>query len=590
MAATTFIMLQLSVLILILGGGGVLPGPVCLVATLTCATWGIGLVFRSRSSGATGAKEAPLPWMEIALSAVLIFTLFTALPLPPSLESLGGGLRQDQNQQAEAALRQAAEFGLFDPATPWFSLSRNRAGTLRMLLLLSSSFGAMMLAAALPQRMKLAYLYFICLAGAVVAAGGYVSQWHIPQGDTLWWTIPVEHGLPGPVGCFMNRNHFGGFVAMLAPVALVLAGHAFRTRKWGLAILVLIAAMTLIFGLIMSLSRGALIAFLAGCLALSAFLAVRRNLLASLASLAMVGLLASAIYFASPSVRARLESFRDPLHIPSVQNRLMEWRESLRVWPHYPLLGAGANALRMVYPQVRQSASGRWLVFSENEYVQLVVEGGVVGVILAVLTLAALRRRLHEAADPLPNAIRLAVMGAVVVTATHGLFDFSLHLPLYAVVLGSLVGLMLPAPANATPGRRPFALAPVFIALAGCAAIGLLSPASLRQLDSYQHLGRTDPSQLRQALNWAPTSWHAWYYLGETACRAGIARRSVKLCYFGEEMMTEATRLDPQNYRLWYAVGRTRLALKEYDRAEAAFARAKRLRPWLTPPPIRRDR
>jgi O-antigen ligase len=458
-----------------------------------------------------------------------------------------------------------------------------------MVLLLAAAFGAMMIAASLPERSKLAYLRFMALAGAVVAAGGYVSQWHIPQGDTLWWTIPVDHGLPGPVGCFMNRNHFGGFVAMLAPVALVLTGHAFRRREWGTGLLLLLAAIIMVFALLLSLSRGAVIAFLAGCLALSLLLAFRRNLLVSVGSLMALGLLAAIIYSASPLVRARLESLRDPLHIPSVQNRLMEWRESLRVWPHYPVMGAGANALRMVYPQVRQTASGRWLVFSENEYVQLVAEGGLIGLALAGLTLTAFRQRLRANPDPIPDVVRLAVTGAAVVTATHCLFDFPLHLPLYAVVLASLAGLALPAPEAGTPRLRPIGLAPVFIALAGSAIIGLASPASLRQLDSYQHLGRTTPLQLRQALIWAPTSWHAWYYLGRTACQEGLVRRQVKLCFLGEEFMTEATRLDPQNYRLWYAVGRTRLALKDYDRAEAAFARARQLRPWLTPPPIRRD-
>lgn len=584
-------MLQVAVLLLILGGGGLLPGPVCVVAALTCATWGIGFIIRSRNGALTAGAVSAFPLLEIAFSAVLLFVLFTALPLPPCLEPLTGALRQNQNRLVEVGLRQAANFGMFDPATPWFSLSRNRAGTLRMVFLLAASFGALLLAASLPTRLKIAYLQFLVLTGAVVAAGGYVSQWHIPQGDTLWWTLPVEHALPGPVGCFMNRNHFGGFLAMLAPVALVLTGYAFRDRKWGAGILFLMTALTLIYALIMSLSRGALVAFAAGCLALSALLAFRKNLVASIGSLATVSLLALIVYSASPAVRERLASLRDPLHAPSVQNRLMEWRESLRVWPHYPVIGAGANALRMVYPQVRQTATGRWLVFSENEYIQLVAEGGLVGVVLAGLVGVAFRHRLRGTnPNPVPDSIRLSIIGAVVVTATHCVFDFPLHLPLYAVVLASLAGLALPSPVETSPCRRALYLTPVFIGLAGCAIIGLVTPGSLRQFDSYNHLRKADPAQLRRALIWAPTSWHAWYYLGRTACSEGVTRRRVTLCFFGEELMTEATRLDPQNYRLWYAVGKTRLALKDYDRAEEAFARGQKLRPWLTPPPIRRDR
>ncbi len=591
MAAITFFILQASVLILILGGGGLLPETVCAVAALSCATAGIGFMIRSRTCAATPGGVASFPWLEVVFSAILLFVLFTTLPLPSCLEPLTGALRQSQNHLVEVGLRRASNFGMFTPDTHGFSLSRNRAGTLRMVLLLAASFGTLMLAASLPTRFKIAFLRFIVLAGAVVAAGGYVSQWHIPQGDTLWWTLPVERSLPGPVGCFMNRNHFGGFLAMLAPVALVLTVQAVRDRKWGGGLLFLVATGILIYALIMSLSRGALIAFAVGCLTLSAWLAFRKYLLASIGSLVGVGLLAVLIYNASPLVRDRLETLRDPLNAPSVQNRLMEWRESLRVWPHYPMIGAGANALRMVYPQVRQTSRNRWLVFSENEYIQLVAEGGLIGLVLAGLFCAAFLHRLQRPnPDPVPDYIRLSIAGAVIVTATHCLFDFPLHLPLYAVVLASLVGLSLPAPVETAPRRRALCLAPLVVGLAGCALIGIISPAALRQIDSYHYIRKSDTEQLRRALVWAPTSWHAWYHLGRAAYTEGVARHRVALCFFGEDLMTEATRLDPQNYRLWYSVGETRLALRDFDRAEAAFARAQQLRPWLSPPPIRRNR
>lgn len=585
MAAIAFLVLQVSVLLLILVGGGLFPETVCAVAALTCAVWGLALVRRGPSVNPTAT--AAYPWVEIAISAILLFVLATALPLHPLFAPFAGALRGQQNHTVEVYLRQAVQFGLLEDGQPWFSLSRNRGGTLRFLLLLAAAFGTMMASASLPRRWKVAYLHFIALAGAVVAAGGYVSQWKVPEGDTLWWTIPVPHVLPGPVGCFVNRNHFAGYIAMLAPVALILTDQALRRRALALFVLFLAADVALLYALAMSLSRGAILAFLAACLALFAWFLFRRRFKATLAYLVLLAAFATAVYSASPFLRERLQTLRDPLQTLSGQSRLMEWRESLSVWPAYPVLGVGANALRMIYPQFRHSTAGRWLIFAENEYIQLLVEGGLVGVALAGALVWAAWRRAREAAEPASGPVVLAVTGAALVAAVHCLFDFPFHLPLYTVTLASLIGLILPAPApERTPVRRLLQLAPVFVGLSASAVIALSSAGRLRDVDTFEALERAQLPELRRAVVWAPTSWHAWYFLGRAACTQGVATRQVHLCFFGEELMTQATRYDPQNYRLWYELGRTRRALREYDRAREAFYRAHELRPWLPVPPL----
>lgn len=537
-------------------------------------------------------EPASTPWLEIILTATLLVLIITALPLPPILDPLGGVLRSQQNHAAAVHLKQAAHLGLFDDTQPWFALSRNRAGTARFLLLLIASFGMLMLSASLPRRWRSAHLYALVLIGAGVAVAGHISQWWIPQGDRLWWMIPIAHVLPGPVGCFVNRNHFGGFVAMLIPVVLVLATSLFRQRQRlaGAGLLGLLAAM--IGVLVMSLSRGAWLACAAGCAAVVVPPLMRRGYrswLGVIAALVLLAGLVAAVGALSPAARTRLASLRHPLAAPSVQNRLMEWRESLRVWHRYPVLGPGANALRMVYPQTRQSATGRWLVFSENEYVQLVAEGGLVGLALAGGLVWALRRRgLDGDRDSVPDSARQACVGAMSAAAVHCLLDFPLHLPLYATVLASLVGLAIPV--SSVSRLRWVALTPALLGALAAAVLAWVPASHLRLRDAEEHLMRASPEELRAALVSAPTSWHAWYYLGRRVCQEGVTRRNLPLCYFGEDLMTEATRLDPQNYRLWYLVGRTRMVLREYDRADAAFARAQALRPWMTPPPMPRRR
>jgi hypothetical protein len=356
-----------------------------------------------------------------------------------------------------------------------------------------------------------------------------------------------------------------------------------------LAALHLTAGGVMLYALFTSGSRGAVLAFVAAWAAMLAAIVLRRRFKAAMLYFVMVAAIAAGVYALSPSVRARLAPIRNPLSVPSARNRLMEWRESLRVWPDYPVLGAGANALRMVYPQVRQTAAGRWLVFSENEYIQLVVEGGIVGTALAGALLFALARRVRDAAPSTPPTLRLAAIGALLVAAAHCGVDFPLHLPLYAILLASLVGLLLPPPAGGgTPVRRALGLAPAFIGLVAAAVLAVGSADRLREADAYEELERARIPELRSALVSAPTSWHAWYLLGYAVCAEGVERRKVKLCFLGEEFMTQATRCDPQNYRLWYQVGRTRHALTDYDGATEAYGRANQLRPWLKPPPMPR--
>jgi hypothetical protein len=588
-SALSFAALLGSILLLTLGGGGIFPATVCIAAVLTCAAWGLFLARQTPGFGDDGASRNPTLALALSLTAILLFVLLTALPLPGIFDPFIGAARREQNRTAETALRLLSQWNVVDAQSPWFCLSRNRAGTLRMVLLLAAAFGALMAGATLAARTKMAYLHFLSFAGAVIAAGGHVSQWWIPQGDTLWWTIPIPHVLPGPVGCFVNRNHFAGFVAMLAPVAFVLADRCLRQRKFLFSVLHLAAGGAMLCALFASGSRGAVLAFLAACLVLIGAIALRRRLLTALIYLSAVAGIAVAAVMLSPAIRARLEGLHDPLKIPSAQNRLMEWRESLRVWPSYPVLGAGGNALRMVYPQFRQTSRGRWLVFSENEYIQLLVEGGIAGTALAGALLYALYRRIRPALPSTPAAIRLGATGALLVAALHCMVDFPLHLPLYTLTLASVVGLLLPPPAaGITPRQRTLCLAPAVLGLAAAAGIAVAGADRLRKADTYEELQNASLPELRSALVSAPTSWHAWYLLGYAACAEGVQQKKVRLCFVGEQFMTQATRYDPQNYRLWHQLGRTRDALLDDYGADEAYARANQLRSWVKPPPRKR--
>lgn len=580
---TALSVLLFSIVLLIVWGGGIFPGAVGIVAAASCAAFAL-IQMQRRKDGAPDRSAGP--WITMAALAVLVFVALTALPLPPLFDPLIGPLRREQNEAVLRAFREAANLGIAAPESPWFSLTRNRAGTLRMLLLLSAAYGVAMLAASLPPAGKIAYLRFLAVAGAIVAAGGHIGQWWFRQGDTLWWITPVPHAHPGPVGCFVNRNHFASFVAMLAFPALALAFDALRRRRWIDALFCLVLTGIMLVALVFSLSRGAVLSFTLAAVALVGIAVFRRSLkIAALSVAAIAAMAAVVLLVPNPALRERLSTLRHPLSTPSAVNRLSEWKETVRIIPHYPLVGVGANALRMVFPQHRTTSSGRWLVHAENQYVQLLAEGGAVGVLLALLCAGAIGGAVWRARDETPPVVSAAAAGAVAMAALHAMFDFALLVPVYAIALASVIGLALPVPHGGGNGRL-LRLTPALVGLIAAALLGSRDADRLRRLDSHTSLHTAGATELRKALVWAPTSWHAWYYLGRDASAEGVRRRDPALCRLGESWMTHAAWCDPRNYRLWMQVGHARLALGDTSGAKAAFDRAKELRYWLSIPAI----
>ena len=583
MATAIILTLVLSLLFLTLSGGGLFPATLVLVAVSTSAAACLVTLRNGRPGSGQGVGRT-LPHLEITLALILLFTLLTALPVPPALDTFAGSGRHQQNQAVVTAIHEAARCGA--PALmeePWFSLSRNRAGTLRFFLLLAGAICAGLLTAALPSKGKTLYLVFLAALGTGVGIAGYLGQWIIPQGDTLWWFIPIPHAPTSPVGCFLNRNHFAGFVAMLCPIALALAAHAVTRRRWFAALFHLGLTCLMAGVVFLSLSRGAMLALVGGLVVTALLIAFRHRLLWGLLLLVLIAVGSGGVITQSPAIRERLAGIHNPTQLDSVTSRLNEWRETLRVWPHYPIIGAGANALRMVYPQTRQTSVGARLIYAENEYLQLLAEGGLAGLALALALLWTTRQRIKQAPSPLPVVIATAVTGALSVTALHCLFDFPAHLPLYALVLGSLAGLLItPAPA-AGGGRRWIAMAPALIAILGTVLIAWHYPTDIRTMDDPNFLYKANNRELQRALIWAPTS-ASWLYLGRSLMKEASVTGNGPLCRKAETFITRAAKLDPQNYRLWYEVGEVRLRLNDHPGAAEAFQRAQALRSWMVPP------
>ncbi len=622
---------MLTVIWLAVMGGGIVPGAITLAAVGLALVWTV-LASCSPENGTSRVRA-----VGGAGAIFLLFLVITTIPVPVGFSVFHGGLRHAQNLEALSRFQQAEQLDLVSTPVRRFALSRNLGGTLRMMVLTVCVLSFVMLTAGMGMRMRRVYLRFLVLLGVLIGAVGYIGQTLVPQEHTLWWVLPIPVSQPGPMACFANRNHFAGFLALLAVPSMVLWVDDLVARRWLHAVLMMAGVCLMIFALIMSQSRGGFLAFVCGILVVGlwkfyralfvgpdplrggqATRAVsldgglrpeRRQRLWMAVFIPVIGmLLVAVILWRSPApVRARLADWvRQPLTALTAQTRFEAWQDTYIIWRHYPLIGAGANALRTVYPQHRLGSRRESRTHASNQYLQLLAETGIVGTFLAAVWVVAWLRALGIRTGGCKSAAERSIaetgsagipaasvcdrdffvgvtLGAVTVAGVHGLVDFPHHIPLYAVVLASLAGFGLAAPSSVA--NREASSAGARCCAVWCLVVVLMAAPAWRRMhrgDNPNALPHASLPELMHAVAWAPTSWQAWFEFG----RRCFLAQTWDAARLGENAISYAAQLDPNNYLLWYEVGKLRINMNDRRGAQKAFERVRELRSWVPIPDL----
>lgn len=397
---------------------------------------------------AHGLEVAAVPWRG-ALLAFHALVLLQLVPLPPALlRLLSPGSFEFYAQP------------LLLPLEAWRPISVSPADTLRGLVFLA----AMSLLYATAWRECRQERELRRLAATVVVAGlltSLVAFVQAGRGDTRIYGFIELRWDWAMFGPYVNRNHFAGHLALALPLALALALHALerlsaerrRTRRGLLLLLAesdgsrlmlhVAVACFLAAGLVGSRSRGALAAVLA---ATTLLVLARRDwrrpaLLVALVAVcgaAWVGLGNLPQGFSSEAVQ---------------DSRLAAWRDFLRLAPHFPVFGVGLNAFASAYPRWRTLSPSDWWGEAHNEYLQVLLDTGLLGLGLLLCVgfgvcraLGVLLRR---------DAVSTGFVGALLAGALHNIVDFNWQIPANAATFAVLLGASL-ARAALTPARsRP---------------------------------------------------------------------------------------------------------------------------------------
>ncbi|MEW5979415.1 MAG: O-antigen ligase family protein [Acidobacteriota bacterium] len=303
-------------------------------------------------------------------------------------------------------------------------------------------------------------LIVIVLLGLGEATYGLYEYWSGRQ--QIFWYHKVFY-TEDVTGTYINHNHFAGLLELIIPLAvafLVLeyqSGSRLRQetrafRGWRLAGLVGSLGI-LCTALVLSGSRGGMAASLASLVFLTAML-VRgqspplrlRRFWASVVILTVaVGILLG---------EAILERFS--YTIRDAPQRLSLWKDSLKIVRDYPLLGTGLGTYREAIVPYRTARDympvagllqpGRW-EYAHNDYLQLVVECGLLGALLlfwaAVSLLKWLWRRISGLARWEDRVLAWSLLSSLLAMLVHSVVDFNLHIPANALLFSLILGLCI---------------------------------------------------------------------------------------------------------------------------------------------------
>ena len=283
------------------------------------------------------------------------------------------------------------------------------------------------------QARKLALI--LCLYGTVVASFALLQG--VSSNGKLYWLRQPRMGgwIYGP---YVNHNHYAGLMEMLLPIPLVLCLTRLTHSKERIAAA---AAAAIMAGTIfLSGSRGGMLA-LGGELVLLAFVLVkqRRDLRTALRLglflLIVVGLLT---WLGGDELLRRLATVQSPHSELSGDMRLQINRDGLHMFLRKPVLGWGLESFPVVYPQFRRFYTNFFVNQAHNDYLQLLIEMGLLGFgtmlwFLVVLYRTAFRK-ISNWTSQVSGAMTLACMLGFTGILIHSMVDFNLQIPANAAL------------------------------------------------------------------------------------------------------------------------------------------------------------
>ena len=397
----------------------------------------------------------PFRLLDAALIACLLVIAAQLVPLPAHLRHLLSPAASVIEQSLEFEPQAGARPLSLDPgATAW-------ALAFGMALALIFWSARSLFARGGGVRVAMRWIGWLGLALAVIM---FVQRAVTEELIYGFWTPITRASHPTPLGPFVNRNDIATWLMMACPAALgyliahiasrLADGERFdaasldsRTMWLGASVLLMTAA------LMASLSRSGLFGGTAAACVFA--LAASRRVPGSRMAWSLLGF---GVLIAIASVYVNVSALTERISntLPSnLGGRLTVWRETLPIARDFPLTGIGVGAFERAMLVYQQSTRLIFFNHAHDEYLQVLVEGGLLLVLPALLAVIAavlaVRDRLKSDRTSM-FWVRVGAASGLAAVAAQSVWDTGLRMPasavLFAIVAAAAVFRLPPKPTS----------------------------------------------------------------------------------------------------------------------------------------------
>jgi len=290
----------------------------------------------------------------------------------------------------------------------------------------------------------------IFLAMAIAFYGLYQF---LANSDRVWTFIkPYPHRASGTYIC---PNHLAGFLEMILPLALAytLAGRVKALTR----VFIGYAALVIVAGIAVTVSRGGWISTATALLVFFAVLLARRHYrLPALALLAV--LVVGGVYFVPRSyfLQMRIKQLAEEKNPTHEDMRFALWRPAIQMWQDHFWWGAGPGHFDARFRQYRPEAVQLSPDRAHNDYLNTFADYGLVGTLLVAsawgfLVLGLLQTRNSVRFSPKDLGGKFGsnkfafVLGSslgLLAILVHSVVDFNMHIPANAILAVTLMALL----------------------------------------------------------------------------------------------------------------------------------------------------